>query len=87
MLDNIEFNKSAFKHGLTEDDIRWAFLHSCYDGPIEGIENKYLRLGFGRTGNLLEIMYNEIDGNNVNIFHAMKCRKIYYALLGGKQFG
>ena len=84
MFENIEFNKSAFKHGIKEDDIRWAFLHSCYDGPIEDMDNKYIRLGFDKTGNLLEIMYNEIDENNVNVFHAMKCRKIYFSLLGRK---
>ena len=84
MFDSIEFNKSAFKHGLIEDDIRWAFMHSCYDGPIEEMEDKFLRLGFDKAGNLLEIMYNEIDENSVNVFHAMKCRKIYHMLLGGK---
>ena len=71
MFDNIEFNKSAFKHGISEDDIHWAFFHSCYDGPIEEMENKFLRLGFDKSGNLLEIMYNEIDENSINIFHAM----------------
>jgi len=24
---------------------------------------------------------NEIDENSINIFHAMKCRKIYYELI------
>jgi len=84
MADYIEFNRTAFRHGLTEDDIRWAFFHSCYDGPIEEMNDKYLRLGFDKSGNLLEIIYNEIDENSVNIFHAMKCRKIYQILIGGK---
>ena len=30
---------------------------------------------------VLEIMYNEIDGHTVNVFHAMPCRSIYYHLL------
>jgi hypothetical protein len=81
MFDAIEFNQSAFKHGIFEEDIRWAFLHPCYDGPIENMENKYIRLGFDRLGRLLEIMYNEIDEHSVNVFHAMKCRSIYYQLL------
>jgi hypothetical protein len=81
MFDNITFNQSAFKHGVSEDDIRWAFLHPRYDGPIENMENKYIRLGFDRQGNLLEIMYNEFDEHSVNVFHAMKCRSIYYSLL------
>ena len=84
MAGYIEFNRAAFRHGLTEDDIRWAFFHSCYEGSIEEMEDKYLRLGFDKAGNLLEIIYNEIDENSVNIFHAMKCRKIYHKLIGGK---
>jgi hypothetical protein len=81
MFDDIEFNRSAFKHGVSEEDIRWAFFHYRYDGPVEDMENKYLRLGFDLAGNLLEIMYNEIDEHTVNVFHAMKCQGIYYPLL------
>ena len=80
MFYNIEFNRSAFKHGVKEEDIRWAFFHPCYDGPVEDYENKYIRLGFDRSGNLLEIMYNEYD-QTVNIFHAMGCRNMYHPLL------
>jgi hypothetical protein len=41
MYINISFNPAAFKHGVTEDDIRWAIRthlcdilgenHACYD--------------------------------------------------------
>ena len=82
MFENIEFNKSAFRH-VNEEDIRWAFFHYLYDGPMEDMENKYIRLGFDRSGNFLEIMYNEIDEHSVNIFHAMKCQPVYYSLLKG----
>jgi len=51
MFEEIEFNKAAFKHKINEEDIRWAFFHYCYDGPIENMENKYLRIGFDRSGN------------------------------------
>ena len=81
MFDNIEFSRSAFKHNISEEAIRWAFLHSLYDGPVENMENKFIHLGFDRSGNLLEIMYNEDDEYTVNIFHAMRCRSIYYPLL------
>jgi len=80
-FEAIECNMSAFKHGVDEEDIRWAFFHYRYDGPIENMENKYIRIGFDRAGNLLEIMYNEIDEHTVNIFHVMRCRSIYYSLL------
>jgi hypothetical protein len=81
MFGNIEFRRSAFKHRISEEDIRQAFLYYRYDGPVEDLENTYIRLGFDRSGNLLEIMYNEIDEHSVNIFHAMRCRDIYYPLL------
>ena len=86
MFPKIEFNKTAFKHGVTEEDIRWVFYNPEYDGPMEELENKYIRIGFDRSGNLLEIMYNEDEEDEtVNVFHAMKCRSIYYHLLNRKR--
>ena len=81
MYDTLEFNQAAFGHGISEENIRCAFMFYRYDGPVEDLENKFIRLGFDRNGNLLEIMYNEIDDHTVNIFHAMPCREIYYSLL------
>lgn len=81
MYFKIILAQSALRHGIKEEDIRWAFLYPLYDGPIEAMENKYIRLGFDRSGKLLEIMYNENDRFTVKIFHAMKCRSIYYHLL------
>jgi hypothetical protein len=80
---NIIYKPSAFTHKLDEADIRYAFMNPYYDGPIEGdsaLENRFLRIGFDRVGNLLEIMYNEY-GDVYCIFHAMKCRNIYLHLL------
>ena len=73
----IEFNQAAFTHNVTEDDIRFAFDTARYDGSIDEDEtdNKYLVIGFDRNANPLEIMYNVIDDNTINVFHAMKCRK------------
>jgi hypothetical protein len=81
----IEFNPSAFKHGVTEADIRWAFDTARYDGWFNKgkgrDKDKYLLIGFNRKGNPLEILYNIIDDNTVNVFHAMTCRNIYYHLI------
>jgi hypothetical protein len=71
----IIYNKSAFKHNFTEADIEWAFLHPISNGLLEGYENKYLLIGFDTHGNPIEVMYNRIDEESVNVFHAMKCRK------------
>jgi hypothetical protein len=38
-------------------------------------------LGFDVNSNLLEVAYNVIDEHTINVFHAMKCRKIYRALV------
>ena len=72
---------SAYKHGVSETDIRWAFNTAMYDQLVEGFENKYLLIGFGMRGNLLEVLYNDLGGNRVNVFHAMKCRNALLSLL------
>ncbi|MDR1229770.1 MAG: hypothetical protein LBK61_00045 [Spirochaetaceae bacterium] len=79
----IEFDKSAFKHQVNREDILHAFRSYLYDGPMEGAgyKDKYLRLGIDQAGNLLKIVYHEIDGHTDLIFHAMKCRNKYYYLL------
>jgi uncharacterized DUF497 family protein len=77
----LEFNPSAFKHGLTEADIQHAVINVLYDDVWDNTEDKHLLLGFDSRGDLLEIMYNIIDEQTVNVFHAMKCRSIYYHLL------
>ena len=77
----IIFNKSAFKHGIAENDIRSALTTFLLDASINGIADKFLIIGFDTNGNLLEVMYNIIDDNNINVFHAMKCRKEYLKLL------
>jgi len=47
---DIEYKPSAFKHGKTEADIRWAFTTARYDLPVEGDEDKRLLIGFDYTG-------------------------------------
>jgi YD repeat-containing protein len=78
----IQIKQSAFRHNITEADIVHAFHTPCYDGPIEeeSEKPKYLRIGYSWAGNLIELMYNEY-GKRVCVFHAMRCRKIFYHLL------
>jgi hypothetical protein len=52
-----------------------------YDQLVEGFENKYLLIGFGMHGNLLEVLYTDLGGNRVSVFHAMKCRNALLSLL------
>ena len=66
----IIFTKSAFRHGITEADIRWAFNTVEFDELIQGFQNKYRLLGFNTKGNMIEVLYNLINGHRVNVFHA-----------------
>ena len=79
----IEFNQAAFTHNISESDIRFAFDTARFDGCIdeEDSDNKHLVVGFGLNANPLEIMYNVIDENTINVFHAMKCRKNFLHLI------
>ena len=86
MSFKIEFNPSAFKHGASEADIRKAIDRFVYEDPLEDFENKYLLVGFDTKGLLLEVMYNYIDEDTINVFHAMPCRKNFYGLLRGKRW-
>jgi len=82
MGPEIVFVPSAFKHKFSEENIRWVLLNHLVDGIIEeDNETKYLSIGFDKSGNLLEVMYNFIDERKIKVFHAMRCRKQFYEKL------
>jgi hypothetical protein len=77
---NVRCNPSAFKHGITEADIRFAFDNILFDHPVAGHEEKNLLIGLDRQLNPIEILYNEVNNDTVNVFHAMKCRKAWRSI-------
>jgi hypothetical protein len=79
---NVKCNPSAFKHGVSKDDICFAFDNKLFDHPVARQENKNLLIGLDKQLNPIEILYNEIDNYTVNVFHAMKCRKAWRNLAG-----
>jgi hypothetical protein len=81
---NLVFNKTAFKHGATVADIDCAMAVPLTDIILEKHINKYLIIGFDMKGNLLEIMYNLVDEDTANVFHAMRCRKEMHKYLPGR---
>ena len=70
----IVFVSSAFKHGVTEEDIFHAYMTIIHEAPLEGYGNKYAFIGFNKAGNPIEVFYNPIDDNSIKVFHAMGCR-------------
>ncbi|MCL2066739.1 MAG: hypothetical protein FWG99_04675 [Treponema sp.] len=81
----IIFRQSAFRHGVTEADIRWAFNTVELDELIQGFENKYRLLGFNTKGNMIEVLYNLINDHRVNVFHAFPCSDTFIKTLSKKE--
>jgi hypothetical protein len=78
----VEFVPSAFKHDVSEENIHCALQNHLTDSAIDDGEGaKYLVIGFDKSGNLLEIMYNLIGEQTIKVFHAMKCRRTFYEKL------
>ena len=75
MFVNIEFNEAAFKHGKSEASIRYALKYPLHEQLLELYTNKWLVIGYDTAGNLIEVAYNIVDDDTVNVFHAMPCRK------------
>jgi uncharacterized DUF497 family protein len=82
----IEFNPAAFKHGVSEADIKMAFDSVKYDGSLDrddpDAEGKHLLIGFDCKANLIEVLYNVIADGRIRVFHAMKCRSAFIRLIG-----
>ena len=78
----IEFNESAFRHNISEEDIVNALETKVHDAAIEELSEKHAVIGFDRAGNPLEVFYNPIDNSSINVFHAMKLRNSTIKLLG-----
>jgi hypothetical protein len=80
----VVFTPSAFRHNLTEADIRWALENHLADGVVEdGDESTRVAIGFDPSVNLLlEVMYHELEDGTALVFHAMKCRKKWRVVLG-----
>jgi hypothetical protein len=70
----VEFNQAAFRHDIAKEDILYALKTKIHDFSIGEFPEKNLVIGFDRTGNPLELLYNPVDDNTIKVFHAMKIR-------------
>jgi hypothetical protein len=78
----VEFNEAAFRHNISKEDILHALKSKIHDFSIGEFPEKNLAIGFDRSGNPLEILYNPVDNDGVYVFHAMKIRKSTIELIG-----
>jgi hypothetical protein len=70
----IVFAPSAFKHNVTEEDIRHAYKTRVFARRLQSYDNKYGFIGFNRAGNPIEVFYNPIGEDTIKVFHAMGMR-------------
>jgi hypothetical protein len=77
----VRFVPSAFRHGITREDIYHVLNNAEYDDVLDNDNEKHLVVGFDSRTNLLEILYNVVDEQTVKVFHAMKCRHAFRSLL------
>ena len=84
---DLEIKQSAYKHGVTYDDIINCYRFPIVTRIVDADPNKFLYIGFDMKGfdmkgNPIEILVNH-NGISV-IFHAMKLRKEFEILVSGK---
>jgi hypothetical protein len=77
----VEFNKAAFRHGISKEDILHALKAKIHAAMIDGYPEKYAVIGLNRAGNPIEILYNLIDDSTISIFHAMEVRDSFIKML------
>jgi len=81
----VEFNEAVFRHDISKEDILHALKTKIYDVWIGELPEKYAIIGFDRNWNPLEVFYNPIDDNSINVFHAMKVRNSTLKKIGIKE--
>jgi hypothetical protein len=73
---------SAKKHGVHDDDIDHALVHSLRWIEVSEDPLRFLAAGPDRSGNLLELVVLETDQGGL-VIHAMPLRQITVAVLFG----
>ena len=73
--------KSAYKHGILENDIKHVFENAISSISLEEFPTKVMLFGFDTRGKPLEVGYFINDDGDEIIIHAMKLRKVYQKYL------
>ena len=80
-MDIIILN-SAYKHGISKENILYCLLHFHNDIIIEHPPVKRVFAGFDNMGRALEIIaIEDEEKERLVVIHAMKLTKKYYFLL------
>lgn len=76
---------TALKHGYSREEISHAYDMWQHESVLDSDAEppKILTIGPDSAGNLLELIGGELANDDHLIWHAMKCRAKYLALLPG----
>jgi len=81
-IARVEVHSSARRHGVGDGDIQQAGTSYLIAYRLDDDRpTRELRLGFDRTGRLLEIVVLLLDDGSELAIHAMKARPKYFELL------
>jgi hypothetical protein len=86
-LGDVEFHRSALKHGNNEAAILHAVEHAIVvvDLDPDADPPKVLGIGPDPAGNLLEVIWLELADDVELVIHAMDLRPVFYDLLPTRQ--
>ena len=81
----MRIHASAFKHEIAEVDIEHAWVNaiSYFDIDPDNDPPKSLAIGPDTTGNLLELLYLQLEDDDL-IIHAMTLRDVFASFLTGE---
>lgn len=79
----MDIHEAAHRHEVSEDDVRHAVAHAItvVDLDPDADPPKVLAIGPDTAGNLLEIIWLELDDNRELVIHAMALRRTFFDLL------
>jgi len=81
----VRIHASAFKHDIAEVDIEhaWNNAISYFDIDPDNDPPKSLAIGPDKAGNLLELLYLQLEDDDL-IIHAMPLRDVFARFLTGE---
>jgi len=84
---HVYLTESAFKHGISEADIRQAQNQAIksFDYFDDLDRRRILMIGPDQTGNLLELLMAINPDSSLKIFHAMKLRTKFGELVNNQE--
>jgi len=77
LYNDVEILDSAYKHGISKEDILSAIHYDLYTETIEAEPNKTLIIGLDKQKRLIEIICHITSDDLVVVFHSMECRNYY----------